>query len=626
MHTQRETCVADLARYLDGSSRSDRALLARTWACAPCPERAADQVQALTQRMLCPEQVARQIADLAAEELRLLAACCAAGAPLPAGLLEAAGGSLRFPTDCVSPRAYLAHLTAPLSPLEQLFLRGFLHARPGPAQSKLTLPADLQAVLGTILAPAAIESCPPAPISRIAALPALEHRIVGLLELAQAGRLEVQAGGTLNRISLQRLARRWKHDPDAAMVRSEERWRYVRFLRCTLRNAGLLRMSADGYLRPTGAAGRWLEQAPDRRLQHLLQDWAAGNWDEFADFLAPPMPSIDPAPLRRALLTLLAELPAAQWVAIADLAEHLRWREPELLLELELTSTPRLDLAEWLRAGLGSSLHWLALVDIGQADDAQARPLAIRLSRPGSAVLHGEALDPATVPPPAVQANFEIVVPPGTDLLTRFQISRIADVKTPGTSSEVELYRLSRHSILRAARQGIDAGAIERFLRRATDHALPPNVLDAIQEWAGNYGRLHMMRGGVLQADAPLLLERLRRDRRLRLPDYAPLDERRWLLPEGDVAALLAVLQRAGYGVSGDIEPLEPALPAADLARIAAALRFYAAACEQLGISGEAVDASLQRVEGLLDSRRRESAAASAADAIAALAERLNRS
>lgn len=624
MNTQCETFVADLAHCLAGSSSSDRALLAHSWACAPWPEHAAEQIQALVQQMNRPDTVARQLADLATTELRLLVAFCAAGGTLPHGLLEAACASMRFPPGCVSPRAYLANLAAPLSPLEQLFLRGFLHTLPNADQSKLILPTDLQVVLRNILAPPAPEPCSPAPVNRAAALPQLEHRMSGLLELAQAGQLEVQAGGTLNRISLQRLARRWTYDPDAAMVRSEERWRYVRFLRCTLHSAGLLRISADGCLRPTAAAGHWLAQAPEQRLRHLVQGWIASTWNELADFLAAvPLPSIEPAAGRRALLDLLATLPAEQWIAITDLAEQLRWREPELALELELQLAPYLDLAEWLRASLGTSLHWLAVIDLGQADDAQARPLAIRLSRPGDAVLTGATMaQPATVPL-AVQANFEIVVPPNADLLARFQVSRIADLKAAGTSRDVELYQLKRQSILRAARQGIDAAAIERFLRTASDGDLPPNVLDAVHEWAGDYGRLRITRGAVLQADEPLLLEGLRHDRRLRLPEHTPLDDRRWLLHEGDIAALLESLQRLGYGIAGDIAPIKPALPAQDLARIATALRFYAAACERLGLVCETVDAGLHRVEELLDSRRRESAAASAAEAIAALAERL---
>ncbi|MBC8077752.1 MAG: hypothetical protein H7Y32_16880, partial [Chloroflexales bacterium] len=91
-----------------------------------------------------------------------------------------------------------------------------------------------------------------------------------------------------------------------------------------------------------------------------------------------------------------------------------------------------------------------------------------------------------------------------------------------------------------------------------------------------------------------------------------------------DAAKLSEQLRRAGYGLAGEVaaangSPLKPN----DLTVLYAALEFYAQACAELGIDGEASGALRQRVGRLLDVRQRERAARVQYEALRALREHI---
>src|SRR5262249_53126232 len=127
-----------------------------------------------------------------------------------------------------------------------------------------------------------------------------------------------------------------------------------------------------------------------------------------------------------------------------------------------------------------------------------------------------------------------------------------------------------------------------RFLREQAGREPPQNVVATLHEWAGQHGQVRLRHGVLLEAEEPSLLERIRRDKRVKLPHVERLTEATWLLREADSAALAERLRKAGYGLAGNgAQPGAP-LKEHDLTVLFAALEFYAHACAKLGIEGDA--------------------------------------
>src|SRR4029450_1239536 len=126
-----------------------------------------------------------------------------------------------------------------------------------------------------------------------------------------------------------------------------------------------------------------------------------------------------------------------------------------------------------------------------------------------------------------------------------------------------------------------------------------------------------------LEAEEPTLLEQIRRDKRVKLPQIERLTEAAWLLREADSAALAERLRKAGYGLAGDgAEPGAP-LKEHDLTVLFAALEFYTHACAKLGIEGDASAALRTRVARLLEEKQLNRAYQASHAALKRLNERL---
>jgi hypothetical protein len=154
-------------------------------------------------------------------------------------------------------------------------------------------------------------------------------------------------------------------------------------------------------------------------------------------------------------------------------------------------------------------------------------------------------------------------------------------------------------------------------------HALPQNVVASVREWAGQHGQVVLRRGVLLEAKDALMLEQIKRDKRVRMPVFEALTEQAWLIREGDAPEIAERLRKAGYGLSGDDESPQAPLREQDLSVLFTALEFYTQACAELAIEHDASAALRRRVMRLLPDRAINRAYQSSHEALRRLKERL---
>src|SRR5439155_1194995 len=110
----------------------------------------------------------------------------------------------------------------------------------------------------------------------------------------------------------------------------------------------------------------------------------------------------------------------------------------------------------------------------------------------------------ASAPHVVVQPNFQIFAFEPTDESVLFTLDQLADRVR---AEQVVEYHLSRDSVYRAQRAGLDAAAIVGFLERVSTVPLPQNVRRSLEEWGALHERVIVHRGVPLlhAVDAPTL-------------------------------------------------------------------------------------------------------------------------
>jgi hypothetical protein len=625
-----------LRRWLSERSASERATIAQLWS---LPAAAARAPEMLAEALLRPDAVARTLAGLGTRERAALERVQQHGGALAAAVLEREFGRVRNYADYPNQRAYLLALEQPPSPTERLFTLALL--LPLPHGRGYAIPSDLMA----LLPPAPERICtlrlPPAatPDQIVPADPHLAERfLLILMALGQDGLLEVIPSGGLNKASLVRIAK-WRDSKDKFEgAWREEHWPYVSFLRRIAEGAGLLRVGADAHLRPTGAALDWMRQPPAARSQRLLEGWVGSSWDELASFLGIKVQrgySRDLPAAKRAILQLLGQVPAGEWIALDQLVAAVKAVEPDFARPdgrydtwglVGYTRQPLDGFERWddvegqqLRMIASGTLHWLGLTDLGMQGE---RVASFRINQLGATLLGaGPAPSDSPEEPLVVQPNFEVIAPAFATPYARFQLGRIA-ARAPAAGA-TEIYTLTKKSVQMALERGISLDDMLRFLREQSGREPPQNVAATLREWAGQHGQVTLRRSLLLEADDAALLERIRRDKRVKLPRVEHLTNTAWLVREADSAALADRLRKAGYGLAGDGIESDAPLKEHDLTVLFAALEFYAHACAKLGIEGDASGALRMRVARLLAEKQLNRAYQASREALKRLNERL---
>lgn len=379
------------------------------------------------------------------------------------------------------------------------------------------------------------ETAPPPTTVRQADPAPLLRDFYLLLSFAAREPVPLTARGLIVKRSLTRIDGTLQRREGTAGIRSEDDLAWLPLLRALAEELGLLVASA-GELLLDSRAEAFLRQPASERRHRLFEAWRQSTrWNEL--FRIPALVvrgkgvSVRTAPpgvvaARQRLLTELAELPAGEWITLAHLIERLRLRDYEFLLprrwslntyyadyyygyggspvpnpyrggnELGLTFDVTSEEAGWdlVEAGfistiISEALHALGVVDLGEAE---GKVTAFRFTADGHRLLHGET--PPTQrnePHVIVQPNFQIFVmePTGEDVL--FRLDQMADRLRADQAIE---YELTRDSVYRAQRAGLDAEAIVEFLESVSTVGLPQNVRRTIEEWGSQHERITVRR------------------------------------------------------------------------------------------------------------------------------------
>ncbi|MGH8908270.1 MAG: helicase-associated domain-containing protein [Egibacteraceae bacterium] len=243
---------------------------------------------------------------------------------------------------------------------------------------------------------------------------------------------------------------------------------------------------------PTERAAEWRAAPPARRWALLVQIWVKETGiDEFNGLpersdgtgFDPGLPHA-----RRALLRMLAELPAGCGLAPADMGAQASFREPVLLPQ------PRVN-------GVVEAARVLGLVP-------PTGPIG--LTRLGRALLDGPDAVEAAMPAPrkefTVQADHTVIAPPdlAPDVITGLE--RYADVES---AAGARIYRLSERRVAAALDDGQTAKQIIAFLDKHSTVPLAQNITHLIHDCQRRHGRLRVgAAGAYLRCDDPALLTR----------------------------------------------------------------------------------------------------------------------
>jgi hypothetical protein len=120
--------------------------------------------------------------------------------------------------------------------------------------------------------------------------------------------------------------------------------------------------------------------------------------------------------------------------------------------------------------------------------------------------------EPPPAPPLVVHADF-CVDAAATDLYTRFQLERFADLEradpSPGFAGGLCRYRLGVAPLGRALARGIRVEQVLAFLRQASAAPLPADVVGQLRLWAGRFGQLTLEEVALLRVQNERVLREL---------------------------------------------------------------------------------------------------------------------
>lgn len=309
-------------------------------------------------------------------------------------------------------------------------------------------------------------------------------------------------------------------------------------------------------------ARRWLEETRPRQVRALAEAWR--DCTLFNDLWYTPGLKLeetgwrnDPLLARQTVLTFLEMVPPADWWPLDDLVEQVYTEEPDFqrpagdyqswYIRDAQTGESLRGFENWehvdgavLRFILVGPMHWLGLVDLG--DDGTL----CRLTVYGRA-LCGQAEWPAPPedrPPLVVEADGTLRAPRTLSRYERFQLARITEWSAAG---DPYVYRLTAASLEQAAGQGIQADAIQAFLRRTSGGTLPDSITRMLTQWEQvGSADLWMTRSVILRANSSEALQVILETPELRRYLGAALGPTAVIVREGQENELTAALHQRG--------------------------------------------------------------------------------
>ena len=552
----------------------------------------------------------------------------AAGGSMLVGQLENAvgitPGTIRPHAGIVAPRTYLMALQGPASPLERLFIRGWVHRVRSADGIRYVLPTEVLTILPAAQPPATepillhVQQAPKHvrpgdPLQ-------LVNELVALVGLAYQEPLALQHSGGLDRASLKRLAQRLAV-PDPSGLSSERRWPEAAFLRVLAQSCGLVTVR-EAKLRVSPQLLHWLDQPLADQIQALVEHWITAALDDLALLLGlrwRTPPRVAPSPYaRRALLTWLAELPEG-WLALDGLLALLKQQQPTfarpdkrfdgwLLTNAQEHMPGGWDSWDSVDGALAGKLltgpcWWLGLVDRA---GSEREPL-LRVSGWARA-LYGQADWPTVAQAPLqLNATGTILVDHTSAPLARFQVQRIAEWQS-FTAEGAEQYQLTLRSFDQAVDQQISLAQIEQFLQTWSASVVPDKLRQQLATWHKQREALRGTTKFVVQATEASLLAEIVDTHKDTLPAAERLSAASIAFAPADAEQVVALLRAQGYALATELVVFQAPLGERDLESLLVAAQVLLHVCTMQQLSSTITTATIERLRLLLGSAQQAAA------------------
>ncbi|WDZ86446.1 helicase-associated domain-containing protein [Micromonospora cathayae] len=379
-----------------------------------------------------------------------------------------------------------------------------------------------------------------------------------LLEALAAEPAPVLRAGGIGVRDLRRLARGTGLDEPTTALLLETAYAAGLLGELDLPGAATSRYGADQQVLPTGGYEVWRAVSLARRWEQLARAWLTmprqaglvGQRDDrdrpISVFSAEAERAGAPA-ARRAVLTVLADLPPAAAPTPDEVLGLLDWRAPRRSRGREAAHREVLAEAATLGVtGLGALTSYGRLLLADTEAQSVEDPLGVRTDpdEQSTAVRALDALLPEPVDHFLVQADLSVVVPGPPEPTLAAELDVVAEPESAGGAS---VHRVTTGSVRRALDAGWSAEDLHALFRRRSRTPVPQGLTYLVDDVARRHGGLRAgSAGAYLRSDDEALLAEVVADRRLEglsLRRLAPTV----LVTPYQVGRLLGALRDAGY-------------------------------------------------------------------------------
>jgi len=230
----------------------------------------------------------------------------------------------------------------------------------------------------------------------------------------------------------------------------------------------------------------------------------------------------DPLVARRTVLEFMERLPANTWWSLSSFVNAIHNGQPDFqrpagdydswFIRDEASQEYLRGFEHWddvegalIRWIITVPLHLLGIVDLAGPDEKD-QPTAFRRSAWAEALLDGKA--PSGLPAEDAHifatSNGQVSIPRLAPRTARYQISRFCIWE--GEQKGTYRYRLTSHSLERAAEQGLRATQLTGLLRKYVDSGLPPLLVKALERWEKFGSQAHLRTQTLLRVSNPEIL------------------------------------------------------------------------------------------------------------------------
>lgn len=379
-----------------------------------------------------------------------------------------------------------------------------------------------------------------------------------LLEALTADPAPVLRTGGIGVRDLRRLARGTGLDESTAALLLETAYAAGLLGELDLPGATTTRYGADQQVVPTGGYEVWRAVSLARRWEQLARAWLAmtrqaglvgqrDDRDRPIGVLSAEAERAGAPAARRAVLTVLADLPPATAPTPEEVLGLLDWRTPRRSRGREAAHREVLAEAATLGVtGLGALTSYGRLLLADTEALSSEDPLGVRTDPEdqSTAVRALDALLPEPVDHFLVQADLSVVVPGPPEPTLAAELDLVAEHESAGGAS---VHRVTPASVRRALDAGWSAEDLHELFRRRSRTPVPQGLSYLVDDVARRHGGLRAgPAGAYLRSDDEALLTEVLADRRLESLSLRRLAPTVLVTPY-QVGRMLGALRDAGY-------------------------------------------------------------------------------